>query len=91
MTPVYGLQGQKRSRHKDDGVSAPMAMAASCNLKRMPSENMMLQRKSALLRMVLHTCRDINTIMKSKELVQFAYAFMAPANADTSCNQQVNI
>ena len=83
MTPAYGLQGQEGSRHEDDGVAAPKAVAASCNLKRTPSENTMLQRKSALLRTVLRTCRDINTIVKSKELVQFAYAFTVPANTGT--------
>ena len=87
MAPAYGLQGQEGSRHEDDGVAAPRAMAASCNLKRTPSENTsentMLQRKSALLRTVLRTCRDINTIVKSKELVQFAYAFTVPANTGT--------
>ena len=81
MTPAYGLQGQEERRHEDDGVAAPRAMAASC--KRTSSENTMLQRKSALLRTVLRTCRDINTIVKSKELVQFAYAFTVPANTGT--------
>ena len=53
-------------------------MAASC--KRTPCENTKLKRKSALLRTVSRTCRDINTIVKSKELVQFAYAFTVPAH-----------
>ena len=40
-------------------------------------------RKNALVHTVLRTCRDINTIVKSKELVQFAYALTVPAHTGT--------
>ena len=81
VTPLYGLKGEEGSCHKDDGVAAPRAMAVSC--KRSPSENMMPQRKSALLCMILCTCKDINTIVKSKELAQFTYVFLVPASTGT--------
>ena len=40
-------------------------------------------RKNALVHNVLRTCRDINTIVKSKELVQLAYALTVPAHTGT--------
>ena len=36
-----------------------------------------------MLRTVSRTCRDINTTVKSKELVQFAHAFTVPAHTGT--------
>ena len=56
-------------------------MSACC--KRTPCENTKLKRKNALLRTVSRTCRDINTIVKSKELVQLAYALTVPAHTGT--------
>ena len=56
-------------------------MSVSC--KRTSCENTKLKRKNALLRTVSRTCRDISTIVKSKELVQFAYALTAPAHTGT--------
>ena len=47
----------------------------SSSCERTTRENTKLQRRSALFCTVSHTCRDINTTVKSKGPVQFAYAF----------------
>ena len=66
------------------GANAPhIRRVARNSCERTTRENTKLQRRSALLRTVSHTCRDINTAVKSKELVQFAFARTVPAHTGT--------
>ena len=58
--------------------------------ERTTRENTKLQRRSALLRTVSHTCRDINTTVKSKELVPFAFAFARTVPAHTGTRVAIN-
>ena len=53
-------------------------------------ENTKLQRRGGLFRTVSHTCRDINTNMKRKSLVQFAYAFTRTVPAHTCTQVAIN-
>jgi len=58
--------------------------------ERTTRKNTELQRRSALLRTVSHTCGDINTTVKSIELVQFAYAFTRTVPAHTGTQVAIN-
>ena len=69
------------------GASAPRIRRVTRNsCERTTRENTKLQRRSALLRTVSQTCRDINTTVKSIELVQFAYAFTRTVPAHSDCH-----
>ena len=73
------------------GACAPHIRRETRNsCERTTRENTKLQRRSALLRTVSHTCRDINTTVKSKELVQFAYAFTRTVPAHTGTRVAIN-
>ena len=72
------------------GASAPHIRRVTRNYANGIQGNTKLQRRSALLRTVSNTCRDINTTVKSKELVQFAYAFTRTVPAHTGTQVAIN-
>ena len=67
-------------------ASAPHIRRVTRNYANGIQGNTKLQRRSALLRTVSNTCRDINTTVKSKEL-----AYGTCTHWHTSRNQHVNI
>ena len=75
------------------GASAPHIRREtrhSCERTTRENTNSKLQRRSALLRTASHTCRDINTAVKSKGPVQFAYTFARTAPAHTGTRVAIN-